>query len=56
MIIGNQLVLLSVLHYGGLGSGCFVTHYKDEIQRAMNELCDGYKLEEVNLDGYDTLN
>lgn len=55
LVMGNQLILLSVMHYGGVGSGCFVSHYKNEIQRAMDELSPGYRIEEVNLDDYDKI-
>lgn len=55
LLIDDQLVLLTVMHYGGGGSGCFVTHYKTEIQNAMNSLCPGYILEEIDLSGYDVL-
>jgi hypothetical protein len=54
-IVGNKAVLLYLMHYGGGGSGCFVTHYKDEIQQAMNDLCNGYYLEEMDMSPYQDL-
>lgn len=55
LVVGNEVVLLSVMHYGGTGSGCFVTPYKEDIQRAMDLLCPGYELEEIDLNDYDQL-
>lgn len=52
LVIGNELVLLYVLHYGGAGSGCFVSHYKNDIQETMDKLCPGYVLEEIDLGRY----
>jgi hypothetical protein len=55
LIIDRQLVLVSVLYLGGVGSGYFISHYATEIQRAMDNLCPGYQLEEVRLDEYEEL-
>ena len=55
LVVGNQLVLLSVLRSGGTGSGCFVSHYADEIQQAMDILCPGYQLERMVLEDYEAL-
>ena len=44
------------MHYGGTGSGCLISHYAEEIQQAMNILCDGYQLNELELDEYEELN
>ena len=56
LLVRDHLVLLSVLHYGGVGSGCFVSHYAEEIQQAMNSLCPGYQLEKEVLDNYEAIN
>ena len=45
LLIGNEAILLYCLHTGGVGHGPFVFHYRKEIQKAMDELCPGYKLE-----------
>ena len=55
LVIRDHVVLVSVLHYGGAGSGCFVSHYANEIRQAMNSLCQGYQLEEEVLDDYEAL-
>lgn len=52
MLVGQQVVLLYVIYSGEAGAGYFVTHYKDEIQQAMNQMCPGYLLEEVDLSSY----
>jgi hypothetical protein len=54
-VVGNEAVLLYVIHYSGGGSGCFVTHYKSDIQQAMNDLVSGYPLEEMDLSEYQKL-
>jgi len=55
LVLGNRLILLSVMHFGGTGAGCFVTHYRHEIQQAMDALCPGYELEAVDLKAYPRL-
>lgn len=39
-----------------LACPCFVTPYKEDIQRAMDLLCPGYELEEIDLNDYDQIN
>lgn len=56
LLVRNKLALVSVMHYGGTGSGCLISHYAEEIQQAMNILCDGYQLNELELDEYEELN
>ncbi len=55
LILGNHVVLLYTLWKGGGGSGCFITHYRQEIQNAMDRLCPGYVLQEVDLSPFDQL-
>lgn len=45
MLIGNQPILLYCLFNGGVGHGPSIFHFRREIQKAMDELCPGYKLE-----------
>ena len=45
MLIGDKPVLLYCLERGGGGQGPALHLYKREIQKAMDELCPGYKLE-----------
>lgn len=45
LLIGNEPVLLYCLQSGGIGHGPSVFHYRREIQKAMDELCPGYRLE-----------
>ena len=44
-IIGSEPILLFCLRGGGCGCGPAVHHFRREIQKAMDELCPGYKLE-----------
>ena len=45
LLIGNEPILLYCLHTGGVGHGPAIHRYRREIQKAMDELCSGYKLE-----------
>ena len=45
LLIGNEPILLYCLYSGGLGHGPAIHRYRKEIQKAMDELCPGYKLE-----------
>ena len=45
LLIGNEPILLYCLHTGGVGHGPPIHRYRREIQKAMDELCPGYKLE-----------
>ena len=48
LLIGNEPILLYCLHTGGVGHGPAIHRYRREIQKAMDELCSGYKLEEFD--------
>ena len=48
LLIGNEPILLYCLLSGGPGLGPSVFHFRKEIQKAMDELCPGYKLEEFD--------
>ena len=48
LLIGDEPILLYCLHYGGVGSGPPLHHHRKEIQKAMDDLCPGYKLEMFN--------
>ena len=45
LLVGNDLILLYCLHHGGVGSGPWLHMHRREVQKAMDELCPGYKLE-----------
>ena len=45
LLIGNEPILLYCLLSGGVGHGPPIHRYRREIQKAMDELCPGYKLE-----------
>ena len=45
LLIGNEPILLYCLRGGGAGLGPSVFHFRKAIQRTMDELCPGYKLE-----------
>ena len=45
LLIGNEPILLYCLLSGGVGHGPPIHRFRREIQRAMDELCPGYKLE-----------
>ena len=51
----QELVLLCVMWKGGGGSGCFVTHFINEIQECMNNLMIGYQLQFIDLDIFQRL-
>ena len=48
LLLGNEPILLYCLHTGGVGNGPSVFRWRREIQKAMDELCPGYKLEEFD--------
>ena len=48
LLIGNEPILLYCLFSGGVGHGPQVFEYRREIQKAMDELCPGYRLEEFD--------
>ena len=48
LLIGNEPILLYCLLSGGVGHGPPIHYYRREIQKAMDELCPGYKLEEFD--------
>ena len=48
LLIGKEPILLYCLHTGGVGHGPAIHRYRREIQKAMDELCPGYKLEEFD--------
>ena len=45
LLIGNERILLYCLFSGGAGHGPSVFGWRKEIQKVMDELCPGYKLE-----------
>ncbi len=45
LLVGEKPILLYCLHTGGCGAGPAIHRHRGEIQRAMDELCPGYKLE-----------
>ena len=45
LLVGSQPILIYCLHTGGSGHGPSIHRYRREIQKAMDELCPGYKLE-----------
>lgn len=45
LLIGTEPILLYCLYGGGSGSGPSLFHHRTEIQKTMDELCPGYKLE-----------
>ena len=48
LLIGSEPILLYCLHTGGVGHGPAIHSYRREVQKAMDELCPGYKLEEFD--------
>ena len=48
LLIGSEPILLYCLLSGGVGHGPPIHRFRREIQRAMDELCPGYKLECFN--------
>jgi len=55
LLVNQELVLLCVMWKGGGGSGCFVTHFINEIQECMNNLMIGYQLQFIDLDIFQRL-
>lgn len=51
MLYNGKPILLYCLLTGGVGHGPFIHEHRKEIQRAMDELCPGYRLEEFSLSG-----
>ncbi|XP_071083766.1 uncharacterized protein [Haliotis cracherodii] len=51
-VINNELVLLFVFTSGGSGGGTSIVHYYDQINAIMATMGGGYRLTEVNLDGF----
>lgn len=47
-LVADQPILLYCLKTGGPGSGTWIHRHKPAIQKAMDELCPGYKLEEFD--------
>ena len=45
LLIGDEPILLYCLYSGGVGHGPAIHRYRREVQKAMDELCPGYKLE-----------
>jgi len=45
LLYNGSPILVYCLHFGGLGSGPMIHEHRTEVQRAMDELCPGYKLE-----------
>ena len=45
LLIGNEPILIYCLFGGGIGQGPSLHRHRREIQKAMDELCPGYKLE-----------
>ncbi len=52
LLAGNQLVLIHVLWRGGRGSGTLLSHYANDIQQAMDQLCPGYTLDFFDCSNY----
>ena len=52
LVIGNKLVLLSVLTYGGGGSGTSLVSFRTALNSAMTTLGGGYTLTDVDLSSY----
>lgn len=48
LLMGNEAVLLYCLKIGGGGGGPLLHIFRKEIQKAMDELCPGYRLEEFD--------
>ncbi len=54
LIINGQLVIITVITYGGAGSGTSVVFHKDAINTMMATLGGGYSLTEVSLSGFNS--
>lgn len=50
LLIGNEPILIYCLLQGGSGQGPAIHRYRREIQKAMDELCPGYKLESFDFE------
>ncbi len=48
LLVGKEPILLYCLSTGGVGNGSSVFRYRKEIQKTMDELCPGYKMECVD--------
>ena len=48
LLIGNEPILLYCLKAGNAGGGPSIHRYRNEIQKAMDEMCPGYALEEFD--------
>ena len=48
LLVGNEPILLYCLYSGGIGHGPAIHGHRREIQKAMDELCPGYRLEEFD--------
>ncbi len=55
LVVGEEVVILGTLWYGGSGSSCLVHLFKQEIQAKMNQLCPGYSITEIDFSPYDKL-
>lgn len=55
LLVEDCPIFVCMMWHGGAGGGCLITHYKSEIQSAMDSLCPGYELSEVCLDEYEEL-
>jgi len=55
LVVGNRIALINLLWHGGAGGGCFITHFAESIQLAMDALAAGYPLEFLDLSQYDML-
>ena len=49
IILNGQPILLYCLLGGGEGDGPFIHKHRTEVQKVMDELCSGYKLEEASI-------
>lgn len=52
MIINNQLVILTVITFGGSGRGTSILAHKNAINSMMASLGGGYSLSEIDLSGF----
>ena len=49
LLIGNQPILLYCVMWSGYGGGPSILYFREEIQKAMDELCPGHQLKSVDL-------
>lgn len=54
LLIGDQPILIYCLKTGGFGAGQSLLYYRDEIQKVMDALCPGYRLESFDFGGLKT--